>query len=68
MPNFPVRPKVQCLRTPKGERIANPALEEIDLSLAFDLEIAAVDGLEVRHFAATLEAVETSDELLGEPV
>lgn len=64
---FPVRPKVQCLRTPTGQKVANPALEEIDLSLCFDLEIAAVHGCDVRGYTQVLETIET-DALLGELV
>lgn len=56
--DHPVRPKVQCLRTPKGERFANPALEEIDLALYADLEIAWVDGTDVRPFVAAQDPAE----------
>jgi len=49
-PDSPTRPKVQCLRTPGGQRFAHPSLEEIDLSLCPDLEIALVDGQDVRPF------------------
>jgi hypothetical protein len=51
----PTRPKVQCLRTPTGQRFANPALEEIDLGLEADLAIVAVDGRDVRPFLPALE-------------
>ncbi|MGA2030946.1 MAG: HD domain-containing phosphohydrolase [Thermoguttaceae bacterium] len=49
-PEFPTRPKVQCLRTPDGQRIAHPSLEEIDLSLHADLGIVSVDGHDVRRY------------------
>ena len=54
----PVRPKVQCLRRPNGEAVKHPSLEEIDLTLYHDLEIASVDGQDVREWTksqATLE-------------
>jgi HD-GYP domain-containing protein (c-di-GMP phosphodiesterase class II) len=49
-PKHPERPKVQGLRAPTGERYADPALEEIDLALYGELEIAWVDGVDVRPF------------------
>ncbi|MFQ5518306.1 MAG: HD-GYP domain-containing protein [Acidimicrobiia bacterium] len=52
-PDYPARPKVQCLRTPTGERFEYPALEELDLAFYPDLEIAAVHGKEVRGFTAS---------------
>jgi hypothetical protein len=54
-PDIPARPKVQCLRTPDGERIADPSLEELDLSLICDVQIVAVDGVDVRPFLASHE-------------
>jgi len=54
-PDSPARPKVQCLRTASGERFAHPALEEIDLALYRELEIASVDGCDVRPFLASQE-------------
>ena len=62
-PDFPVRPKVQCLRTPDGERFANPALEEIDLGLYPDLCISSVDGTDVQPFLATQEPTEPATAL-----
>jgi HD-GYP domain-containing protein (c-di-GMP phosphodiesterase class II) len=55
-PDFPVRPKVQCLRTPSGQRFQNPGLEEIDLALYTELEITAVDGKDVRPFLASQQS------------
>jgi HD-GYP domain-containing protein (c-di-GMP phosphodiesterase class II) len=52
-PRHPVRPKVQGIRTPTGERIADPALEEIDLAIHTDIHIAWVDGVDVRPFQAS---------------
>jgi HD-GYP domain-containing protein (c-di-GMP phosphodiesterase class II) len=52
-PLFPSRPKVQCIRTPDGEAIDDPAREEIDLSIESHLEIVAVDGHDVRKYATT---------------
>ena len=57
-PDFAVRPKVQCLRTPDGERFDNPALEEIDLALYSELSIVAVDEVDVRPFLASQESTE----------
>ena len=57
-PDYPVRPKVQCLRTPDGRRFEHPALEEIDLALDAELEIASVDGQDVRPFTASQQANE----------
>jgi putative nucleotidyltransferase with HDIG domain len=54
---FPVRPKVQCLRASDGERFDYPSLEEIDLALYDDLSVVAVDGCDVRQFVKTLELV-----------
>jgi HD-GYP domain-containing protein (c-di-GMP phosphodiesterase class II) len=52
-PRSPVRPKVQGIRTPAGDRIADPALEEIDLAIHTDLHIAWVDGVDVRPFQSS---------------
>ena len=49
-PDQPVRPKVQLLRWPNGERVLDPALEETDLVLYPELGIAAVNGVDVRPF------------------
>jgi len=54
-PDFPVRPKVQCLRAPNGERFRHPALEEIDLALHREMHIEAAAGRDVREFVAALE-------------
>jgi HD-GYP domain-containing protein (c-di-GMP phosphodiesterase class II) len=48
--DFPTRPKVQRLFNPFGERVAQPGLEELDLSLYDDLGIVAVNGQDVRPF------------------
>ena len=52
-PRFPVSPKVQCIRTPSGERFADPSQEEIDLAQYPDIDIASVDGVDVRPFLDT---------------
>jgi len=57
-PDHPARPKVQCLRTPNGEPFQYPALEEIDLAFSVDLEIAAIDGQDIRRFTATQQSSE----------
>ena len=54
-PKHPVRPKVQGLRSPSGERFADPSLEEIDLALHPDLHIASIDTVDVRPFLAGQE-------------
>lgn len=53
-PQRPVRPKVQCLRDPDGARIADPSLTELDLGIYDDLQIAYVDGVDVRPYQASL--------------
>lgn len=63
-PDYPVRPKVQCLRTPDGERFADPALEEIDLALHTDVEIVSVDETDVRPFVAAQESPELAAALV----
>jgi HD-GYP domain-containing protein (c-di-GMP phosphodiesterase class II) len=57
-PDYPVQPKVQCLRAPNGERFAHPALEEIDLALHTDLGIASVDGTDVQPFVASQQSAQ----------
>lgn len=59
-PDYPARPKVQCLRSPDGKPFDNPSLEEIDLSYYDDLQIVAVDGQDVRRYVAALQAAEAS--------
>lgn len=51
-PNQPLRPKVQGIRTPYGDPIKNPALEEIDLAYYTDLAIVRAQGVDVRPFVA----------------
>lgn len=63
-PDFPVRPKVQCLRTSTGLRFPNPALEEVDLALHLDLAIASVDGTDLRPMMASQESVELEPALV----
>jgi len=48
---------VQGLRAPSGERYTDPSLEEIDLALYTDLEIASVDGVDVRPYQASNQAL-----------
>jgi len=57
-PECPARPKVQCLRTPDREPFDHPAKEEIDLNLAPELEIAWVDGQDVRPFTTSQQSSE----------
>jgi HD-GYP domain-containing protein (c-di-GMP phosphodiesterase class II) len=54
-PRFPVRPKVQGIRTPAGERFTDPSTEEVDLANNPDIHIAWVDGVDVRPFQASQE-------------
>jgi HD-GYP domain-containing protein (c-di-GMP phosphodiesterase class II) len=56
-PRFPVRPKVQGIRTPTGERIADPSQEEVDLAGEPDLHIAWIDGVDVRPFQTSQETM-----------
>ena len=55
---YPVRPKVQCLRMPDGQPAPHPALEEIDLALYPECQIESVDGVDVRPYLASQEIVE----------
>jgi HD-GYP domain-containing protein (c-di-GMP phosphodiesterase class II) len=55
----PVRPKVQALRDPQGQKFIDPSLEEIDLALYPDLDIVSVDGHDVRPFLASQESEES---------
>lgn len=48
----PARPKVRCLRMPGEQSFDHTACEEIDLNLCHDLEIAWVDGQDVRPYTA----------------
>ena len=63
-PEFPTRPKVQCLRAANGERFEHPSLEEIDLALHTDLGIVAVDGRDIRPFLESQESAEAVAELV----
>ncbi len=49
-PRHPLRPKVQGLRDPLGEEIPDPSLAELDLAINKDLEIVAVNGVNVQPF------------------
>jgi HD-GYP domain-containing protein (c-di-GMP phosphodiesterase class II) len=49
-PHHPERPKVQGIRSPGGEPIKNPPLEEIDLAFHTDTKIVAAQGVDVREF------------------
>jgi HD-GYP domain-containing protein (c-di-GMP phosphodiesterase class II) len=51
-PDCPARPKVCCLRTARGQPLDHTAHEEIDLNHCPDLEIAEVDGQDVRPYTA----------------
>ena len=55
-PRHPVRPKVQCLRDEHGYRYSEPSLHEIDLAIHLDLQVADVDGVDVRPFQASQQA------------
>ncbi len=59
--DFPLRPKVQCLRSADGQRLAHCGLEEIDLALYSDLSIVAVNGRDVRPFVHWQDSVETPE-------
>ncbi len=56
-PDFPTRPKVQCLRDSRGHRFRDPSREEIDLAQQFELGIVSVDGKDVRPFLPSQETV-----------
>jgi len=63
-PEHPARPKVRCLRTPSGERFEHPSLEEIDLAFYPELEIAWVEGQDVRGFTESLHEDEPTPALV----
>lgn len=56
-PRHALRPKVQRLRTPQGQDVSRPDLEEIDLALVDDLTIIGCGGVDVRPFMSA-EALE----------
>ncbi len=58
-PACPARPKVKCLRTPTGQPFDRPGQEEIDLNLVSNLEIAWVDGQDVRPYTTCQQSSET---------
>lgn len=64
-PRYPYRPKVQCLTYPTGERVADPALEEIDLAAHRDVHIAVVNGQDVRPWTPEFAG---ADHTAGQPV
>ncbi|MBW3598423.1 MAG: HD-GYP domain-containing protein, partial [Planctomycetes bacterium] len=57
-PRRPVSPKVQGLKMPGGEPVANPAWEEIDLAMYPELNIVEVDGVDVRPYLETQRELE----------
>jgi hypothetical protein len=57
---FPVRPKVQGLRSAAGESLGDPSLNEIDLAIHTDIEIVAVEGEDVRAYVEVLQVGEES--------
>ncbi len=54
-PRVPVRPKVQGIRDPNGEKFRDPSLQEVDLAIHTDLQIAYIDGTDVRPFQSSQE-------------
>jgi hypothetical protein len=62
-PKNPHRPKVQGLRAPSGERYRDPGMEEVDLALYPDLQIAWVDGVDVRPFQVSRQSPESQPSL-----
>jgi HD-GYP domain-containing protein (c-di-GMP phosphodiesterase class II) len=59
----PERPKVQGLCDPNGVRYDDPSLEEIDLALYSELEIAWVDGIDVRPYQVSRLSAESNSNL-----
>ncbi len=64
-PRHPVRPRVLCLRSPRGERLEGTSVEEIDLAQYDRLEIASVGGRDVRPFLASHQADAEQPALVG---
>ncbi len=63
-PDAPLRPRVQCLYAPNGERFAHPSLEEIDLRLHDEIAVVEVDGQDVRPFTVATESEEPEEALV----
>jgi HD-GYP domain-containing protein (c-di-GMP phosphodiesterase class II) len=55
-PRCPTRPKVQGMKDPYGDAYDDPSLEEIDLALYPELEIASVDGQDIREYLPSQQA------------
>jgi HD-GYP domain-containing protein (c-di-GMP phosphodiesterase class II) len=51
-PQHAMRPKVLRLKTPDGQRVDRPDLDEIDLAETPDLSIVATGGADVREYMA----------------
>jgi HD-GYP domain-containing protein (c-di-GMP phosphodiesterase class II) len=67
-PEFPTRPKVQTMTHRRGQRLAQPSEQEIDLTKCPELEIIQVDDLDVRPFLASqVLPIEVSCEATLEP-
>jgi len=64
-PECPARPRVRCLRTPQGEPFDHPEREEIELRACPDLEIAWVDGQDVRPYTASQQTSEVAGAAVG---
>ena len=60
-PQHPTRPRVQCLRSPSGERFRDPALEEIDLAQQSELQIAWVNGVDVRPYLGSQQTADVAE-------
>ena len=57
----PYRPKVQIVRSPTGERFSDPELRELDLALFTDVEIAAVNEIDVRPYLRVAAALDEDE-------
>jgi len=57
-PDCPARPKVKCLRVSGEPSDAHTAHEEIDLNVCRDVEVASVDGQDVRPYTACQQAAD----------
>ena len=63
-PDYPVRPKVQCIRDPSGQRFEDPSLEELDLALYSELTIVSVDGQDVQPYLASQDFIHTASAMV----
>lgn len=60
-PRRPIRPKVQVLRDPYGDRVNDPSLQELDLALHLDLHVATINGMDITPFLSSQDCGAAAD-------